>query len=92
MSEGNEVRIWASPEVREKNLEVYNQKKEKYNFWKNLMIKFVFAQIIIFLPFMLTDFWLFKAAFWIANIGTFVVIGVSEYHRHQLNKAAKGNW
>jgi hypothetical protein len=92
MSETNEGVIWASPEVREKNLEVYNRKKKDYLFWKDLMVKFVFIQIALYIPFIFIDFLPLKIAFWIANIGTFGIIAISEYHRRQFIKAGKGNW
>lgn len=88
----SEMKIWASPEVREKNLQVYNQKKETYHFWKNLMLKFLYVQVFLFIPFLLANLLIVDIAFWVATVATLTFSAIAEYHRRQANKAAQGNW
>ena len=85
--------IFASEDVRQKNAQVYAQRKMTYRFWLNLNIASCLIVAALVTPFVMekgTGIW--TTAFWTAFTVSILLSGVAEIFRQRAIGAGRGNW
>lgn len=85
--------IFASEDVRQKNSQVYAERKRTYKFWLHVNVISCLLVAVLVTPYVMekgTGIW--TTAFWTAFAVSILLSGVAEIFRQRAIRAGRGNW